>query len=415
MARALSVLALLLAVVVAGCGGDGGADRAGAPRPVSLQLFGDPAELAVYRELVAAYRRETGGTVRLIEVGDRKDHLAKLTASFAARRPPDLVLLNHRNMGAFAARGVLEPVGPRMERPGGLERGAFFDVALRAFEVGGALQCVPQNASSLVVYVNEDLFRRAGVPLPRGPWRYAEFLDAARRLTRDGVRGVAIDPGTIRFAPFVWGAGGELVDDAGAPTRFTLDTPAARRGLEALLRLQREGLAPTRKEAAARAVDERFLAGDVAMYLSSRRDVPTLRTIRSFSWDVAPLPVLERPASVLHSDGLCLAKAGRTDDAWRFVEFALGPQGARILARGGRTVPSLRAVAESSAFLDPSRPPRSGQVFLDQIATMRRLPTTAGWTRLEETVDLALEEAYYGSSSLDEALRRIDAETRGRF
>ena len=38
--------------------------------------------------------------------------------------------------------------------------------------------------------------------------------------------------------------------------------------------------------------------------------------------------------------------------AWRFVEFALGPEGAPVIAKTGRTVPSLKSVAESDAFLD---------------------------------------------------------------
>lgn len=412
MARA-ALAALLASLCLGACGGDG--EAPGAPvRELTFQLFGDPEELAIYRELGRDYQARTGVRVRLIEVGDRKDHLAKLTASIAARRLPDVFLLNYRNMGGYAARGAIDPAGPRMDAGGGLERDAFYPVTLDAFEFDGELQCVPQNASSLVVYVNEELFARAGLEVPRR-WTFAEFVAAAQRLTRGAVDGVAIEPDAIRTAPFVWGAGGELVDDAEEPTRFTLDTPGAQRGLRALVSLHARGLTPTRREAGAKGAEERFLAGEVAMFLSSRREVPVLRTIDDFDWDVAPFPVIERPASVLHSDGFCLARGGEADAAWEFVEFALGPRGARVLARGGRTVPSLRAVAESDAFLDPGAPPASSRVFLDQIATMRRLPTTRNWTQIEESFDLAIEEAFYGRLSLRELVERIADETDGRF
>jgi multiple sugar transport system substrate-binding protein len=147
------------------------------------------------------------------------------------------------------------------------------------------------------------------------------------------------------------------------------------------------------------------------MFLSSRREVPTFRTIKDFEWDVAAFPRLREPASVLHSDAYCLAKGDHADAAWRFVEFAAGPAGQRILARSGRIVPSLRSVARSRDFLDPTRPPRSSQVFLDAIPTIRRLPVASTWPELEDAVDLAIKRAYYTELTADETLARIGEET----
>ena len=139
-------------------------------------------------------------------------------------------------------------------------------------------------------------------------------------------------------------------------------------------------------------MDERFLDGSVAMLMSSRRDVPLLRTIDDFEWDVAPFPKDAEPASVLHSDGFCIAKGGNADAAWTWIEFALGPKGQEVLARSGRSVPSLRAVAESPVFLESPDPPASSQVFLDALEHMRRCrrprtgrawssrPTTCSWS-----------------------------------
>ena len=132
------------------------------------------------------------------------------------------------------------------------------------------------------------------------------------------------------------------------------------------------------------------------MFMSSRRDVPLLRTITGFEWDVAPFPTDVEPASVLHSDGFCMAKGANAEAAWAWIEFALGPEGQEVLARSGRSVPSLRAVAESPAFLDPGDPPASSQVFLDALEQMHRLPTTENWVELEQRADDVLTELYYG-------------------
>jgi multiple sugar transport system substrate-binding protein len=412
MARALT-LALLVCLALGGCGGGNG------DRDVTLQLFGDAEELDVYRKLAAAYERKTGERVALIEVPDRDAHIQKLTTSFAGGDPPDVFLVNYRNYAGFADRGVLDPVGPRLERSAALSRGEFYPQPLEAFTFDGRLQCMPQNVSSLAVYYNRDLFRQAGLTDPAADWTFAEFTTAARALTDPPrVYGLGVEPSLVRAAPFVWSAGGRLVDDASRPTRFTFESPEALQGLQNFLGLT--GFGPTEQEVQARALEDRFLDGGLAMVMGSRREVPIFRTIEGFDWDVAPFPRFERPAGVLHSDAYCLARGDRADAAWRFVEFAVGPDGARITAAAGRTVPSLERVARSSAFLDPTRRPRSSRVFLDAIPHIRRLPVSPNWPRIEEAVDLALERSFYQqgeaeSVGSDPLLPRIRRETEGRF
>ena len=75
--------------------------------------------------------------------------------------------------------------------------------------------------------------------------------------------------------------------------------------------------------------EARFANGRLAMLMESRRAVPSLREAADFDWDVATLPVIWPPSTVLHSDAYCLTKASDAKDAaWRFVEFAVGPEGA---------------------------------------------------------------------------------------
>ena len=416
-----AVLAVLLALAAAGCGSSGQSGKGAAT--VDVQVFGDAEELAAYRRLVAAYKRTSDDDVRLVEVADRDAHLQKIATGFAGGLPPDVFLVNYRNFAGYAARGVLDPAGPRLRRSAALERDAFYPQPLRAFSFDGELQCMPQNVSSLVVYYNRDLFRQAGLDDPRPGWTYEEFVAAARALTGpvpegDGVRryGVGLEPSIVRLAPFVWSAGGDIVDDPSDPARFTIGTPRGREGLFAFLDLQGgERLAPFEQEVEAKALDERFLDGELGMFLSSRREVPTFRTIDDFDWDVASFPTLREPASVLHSDAYCLAKGAGSAAGWRFVEFAAGPAGQRILARSGRIVPSLRSVARSPYFLDPSLPPRSGRVFLDAIPALRALPVAATWPELEDAVDLAIKRAYYTELTVDETLARIERETAPLF
>jgi multiple sugar transport system substrate-binding protein len=409
----MRVAAALLALAAAGCGGEADAPR-GEPTPaITFQVTGDPEETQVYQDLAERYEQETGRTVNIDAVPERDAHLAKLTTGFSAGRAPDVFLLNYRYMGGFAERRVIDPAGPRLERSDAFERADFYAIPMGAFSYGGELQCIPQNASSLAVYYNADAFRAAGIEPPGESWTYAEFTAAADKLTGDGKHGVGIDVNTIRTAPWVWGAGGELVDDRAHPTRFLFDTPQGRRGLEHLIALRE--WAPSADEVDAKSVVDRFLEGSLGMFLSSRRDVPVLRTITDFEWDVAPFPTDVEPASVLHSDGFCLAKGGHADAAWMWVEYALGAQGQEVLAASGRSVPSLRAVAESPLFLEPDEPPANSRVFVDALSQMHPLPVTANWAEVEGKTDDVLESLYYGRLELEAALERLARETDGQF
>ncbi len=408
MARKLILVAC--AMLMTGCGGAGSGSSS-----IDFQVAGDPEEMAAYRELVKTYARETGEQVRLIEVGDREEHLAKLTTSFAGGRPPDVFLVNHRHLAEFARRGVVAPAGDELGRPGGLRERDLAPITVDAFRYEGVLQCVPQNASSLVVYYNRDAFERAGVRLPSAGWRYGEFLAAARILAGDGEPAVGIAPEAIRLAPFIWSAGGEIVDDLHRPTRLTLDTPESLAGLRALLRLAQLHLTPTRVQEESQPSDARFIAGSLPMFFSSRREVPVFRTITGFEWDVAPFPAIERPVSVLHADGFCVAAAGDSAAAWRFVRFAASETGQRVLMAGGRTVPSLRALARSPEFLDDGRPPAADAVFADQVPRLRRLPTAVGWERAEEAIAAALEAGFYDGAPVEAVAQRAQREAEGAF
>ena len=88
--------------------------------------------------------------------------------------------------------------------------------------------------------------------------------------------------------------------------------------------------------------------------------------------------------------------SGNKEAAWRFMEFALGPEGQRITAETGRTVPSLIEVSTSEAFLDPRARPANSKVFLDTIPVIQRLPNVSTWPEIEDVANTILEQAFYG-------------------
>lgn len=390
---------------------------------VTFAVFGDTAEYEAYEQLAAAFEEENPDIeIELGYVPSQGEYRQQLAAQFSAGTPPDVMLLNYRRFATFA--NGLEPLGEYLGKSDLIQATDFFTPTINAFQLDGQLYCIPQNISSLVVYYNKALFDAAGVPYPTADWTREEFLAAARALTQDtdgdgtvDQYGVGIEPSIFRLAPFVWQNGGDIVDDPAHPTRLTLDSPEALAAFHWLVDLQvKEQVVPDAAAESAEERETRFLNGRLAMLFESRRVVPTLRTIETFEWNVAPLPRGEQESGILHSDAFCMAEVTENKEAaWRFIEFANSVTGQTILAQSGRTVPSLIEVAESPAFLDPNQPPANSRVFLDTIPMLNQVPIMTTWVAIEETAGQEIERAFYGQASVEEAAATAVTTTQTYF
>jgi multiple sugar transport system substrate-binding protein len=430
--------AALLLVVTALAGGLGGRTTRAQSAEVTFAFWGDPAEERAYERVVDEFEAANPDVdVRTIYTPGQSDYTTKLATDFGAGSPPDVFLANYRTFGQYAGREALEPLGERLEASATIHPDDFYEAPLEAFRYrGGDLTCIPQNTSSLVIYYNVDLFNQYGVPLPKAGWTWDEFVAAAEALTVDlngdgaaDQHGVGVEASFIRYAPFIWMNGGEIVDDVENPTELTLETPEALAAIEWFvgLGITNHNVVPTEAEVLAEDDETRFMSGTTAMLFQSRRVVPTLREgIRDFTWDVAPLPVPQpgaEPATILHSDAFCMAAATEDKDAaWRFIEFAVGPTGQTILAQTGRTVPSMRSVAESEAFLGSgiegvgvSAAPASSEVFLDAIPYIRRVPNISTWLEVEDAWNTAFKRAFYVELDIEGAIDVVEFRAEDAF
>ncbi len=388
-------------------------------------VFGDPAEYNAYKELVEAFNnRQNDVEVQLTHVPSPREYRTRLVTEFAAGTAPDVTLMNYRRYADFAANQLLEPIEPFLEQSDFISRDDFYAASIDAFTWQDKLICLPQNISSLVVYYNQDLFDAAGLPYPSDRWDWDMFVDTAVALTKDldgdgmiDQYGLGIEPSLFRLAPFVWQNAGPLVDDDIQPTRLTLMRPPALAALKWFTDLHNvHHVVPGRVEEAGQDSESRFLAGTTAMFLNSRRGVPTYREIKTFAWDVAPLPIGKTAAGILHSDAYCLSDtAADKEAAWRFIEFANSVEGQPIVAKSGRTVPSLKAVAESEAFLDPKLPPSRADVFINNAPILRRVPVISTWQEIEGVADQEIERAFYGDITVDQAARLAFQRTEEYF
>lgn len=397
---------------------------------IALMITADPVEEAAYTTLLTAFR-EMGSAIEvdLVNMPGLADMYRRLLMDFASGTPVDLFLLNYRRYAAFAAKKTLEGLAPYLAASTVLKAADFYAEVIEAFTWQEQLFGIPQNLSSLVAYYNKTIFDAAGVAYPQDDWTWDDFVQTAQLLTLDqdsdgsmDVWGLGTDAITLRVAPFIWMAGGDLVDNLQNPTQLTLDSVEARRALAWFVALQTEHqVVPDPLTEKAESHETRFINGRLAMYLESRRVTPSLRQNTTFDWDVAPLPRLPGSAiqgrsTVLHSDAFCMAAQSQNKNAaWSLLEYANSPAGQTVLTQTGRVVPSNKRVAESPAFLDPATKPAHSQVFLDSLAYIRRLPIMPTWPDIEAGISRELELAFHADSTLDAAIDAAYIRTREFF
>ena len=385
-----------------------------------LLLSESPEGMVGYQGIIDAFAQAHPDIQVMINNASDEDlFLERLTADFAAQTPPDIFITDYPLFAQFAVKGALQPLDDYIAKSQDIHPSNYYPAAMDAFKFKGKQYCIPENLSSLEVYYNKKLFTAANLPFPKAGWTWDEFLRDARALTKGNQQyGAGIDPESIRLMPFLWAHGAEFVDNSDLPTKLTLDSPTALEAFQWFVNLQvKEHVVPSRADEATEDSQSRFEHGTMGMYFMSRVATPDLRaTIRDFDWDVAPMPADKSTVTILHSDGYCIPSAGKNKDAaWAFVEFANNMAGQQIIAKTGRTVPSLRSVAQSPLFLNAEVPPASSQIYLDMASNMRAVPTMTTWGEIEDTVNKEIERAFYGDISVNEAARTAVSETQEYF
>lgn len=332
--------------------------------------------------------------VRVVLLSDKGggDALSKLKIMLAARQPLDVTWIDVTEFSSFLADDVLLDLQPFMDADPTWDPQAYFQGPLDAFRgPDGHLYGLPSTFTPYVMYYNQDIFDREGIPYPQPGWTWEDLRQICRRCTKEGQWGIAITEWLQALAPWIWQNGGRfLTDDL---QRCTLDEPEAVEAIQFLYDLfhtDRVALHATYESQLARGS---FQDGNVALYGPvGYWEVYRFKTITDFRWDVCPLPRgKEEATSIALRSYVALKYTAHPELAYRFIRMLAGETMSRALARIGNGVPGLKSAAWSEDFLKPSVPPPSEHVFLDVLPHARFLPVLANWREMESSVQQYLQ------------------------
>lgn len=385
---------------------------AAAPVEIVWSFWGDPGELPPNYEVIKAFAATHPNIKIVVQHSPWSSYFDKIQTQMAGQTAPDVMFLN--NIPSYASRGVLENLDPYIKESG-FDISGFYPELMRTFMYRGHVYGFPRDNDTTVLYYNKSLFDAAGVKYPDETWRWNDFLEAAKKLTKTDARGRVIQYGVAlefnKYPLFVYQNGGSVVDDPLEPTKFLLNEPKAAEGIQFMADLINvHKVAPSFVDMKQMGdTTQLFLTGRVAMVMTNAARIPTFKDA-NFAWDVAPLPAGPTGirANSMGGAGYVMSSTSKhKKEAWEFLKFLCGREGQTIFASTGVAVPAYRCPETAAAFL-ADKTPAHKDVFPKETEQGRLFPFFSGWAEISTVlVDPTLDRVFIGETSAKTALNEI--------
>ena len=369
------ILLVIVMLVVAACGTTpaptaeptAAVQPTAAPEQITLLwgFWGSPEEKASHERVAQAFMQEHPNVQFEYFYAPWDDYFTKLKTVWAggdAAAIPDVLFL--WPTPSYAAKGVLEDLQPYIEKSG-YNLDDYWPYLLDSARYNGDVYGFPRDIEAHVLYYNKKLFDEAGVTYPTDEWTWDDLLAAAEKLTKKDDSGrvsqYALGMEGGKWPIWVGQAGGIVLDDLTNPSKCTLDTPEAIKGLQFFYDLMDKDYAMRSATMSQQGGDAAvFETGQVAMIIQNSSRVPTFNANANLDYDVAAVPI---PAGGQRWDmngGAAWAISSGADHkemAWEFLKWLQSAGGGEtIYTKNGEIFPALRSVANSPDFLGVEKP-----------------------------------------------------------
>jgi len=294
----------------------------------------------------------------------------------------------------------------------------------------GRVYGFPANVSVDAIWINRDLFDRAGEPYPSPDWTWNDLIQVARRLTLRDERGRIKQFGFLcdwwQWPQFIMLWGGHLYSPDGA--RSAVDSPEAVAGIQFMHDLMYEHhVMPTPIDEAAMATQggwgsgtiTYFGAGKGAMALGGRWWLCTLRDYEGLRLDAVPIPPgRERIYRAYGRATLVNRYSPRRDQALDFLIYEAGKDYNDLINRQADAVSAVMRYCYTDEFLhDPEHPEEDyNAVWRDVVkyaAPQDNSPFVNGQTAmriLNKQLDLVKSDQKPVPQAMRDAAREVDEE-----
>jgi multiple sugar transport system permease protein len=373
-------------------------------RPITLTVlhWGDQAEDRIMEALDQEFE-DQHPNIRIVRINPgANDYESKIKTMLAAGTPPDVFYLRPEMLREFASMKLIAPLDEPFAKEPQEWKDDFIPIMLNAWRYNQAtdkigdpnatLYGLPKDFTTEVMYVNLDLFQKAGVAVPYRGWTWDEYQDVVKKITAlPPVGGKKVYGGSIEIwhdtvRSIVWTYGGDFFGPGGFRD-VTLDSPEAQAALTMLQRTRQVDHTVYNPTVVGQEGGEEFLRGTIGVLGPlGRWKVPRMKEVTAFKWDCVPMPHEKQAASMVWYTAWSMATASpHPQECYELIKYLTGAKGQILAAHLGLAVPSLKSVAYSDDFLNPpGMPKHNSQAFLDalKVARIQQVPREPEWARL---------------------------------
>jgi len=333
-----------------------------------------------------------------------EDYYDKLVIMEASGMSPDVFQIGEAFLAPWAARGMLRPLDPFIERDPEMDLEEFFPGVIYAFQYKGRTYILPKDFVPFALYYNKDIFGRYGVAEPDDTWTWNDLLSAAQTLTKGDPQGeidtygCTVPRGWETFM-YVWMNGGEYITE---DRRVVIDQPAATDAIQWWADLMNvRNVAPPPDVSG-----YGFSTGNVGMAIGSTLSVPGLKE-STLDWCVEHVPKGSHGrASILLSSGFGISnQTTGPEAAWEFVKY-ITREGAEVLAETGFSIPACASIAtKPGVYLRPELEKYNLKVFIEAADHARLHKITPSWRDQWNILSSAVDPVWKGERDAKSAMK----------
>ncbi len=359
---------------------------------VSLQFVTNHStvEIPFFQEVVDNFMEANPGVeISLLNVAT--EYYTKINTQGVGGDLPDIFYTRTFDVVPYASLGWTINLQPLIERDG-IDTSDFWEAEVVQMTYKGDLYALPYDFSNLAVVYNEDLFHELGMEVPDGSWDWEGLRTVAQAMREEE------DGRTTRWGfmahpwPWVWvgiiaANGGRILSED--QTECVMHSDANIETLQFFVDLRRDGIVP---EAGGMPQGvEGFSSGLLAMTSMGSWATQWRREVigDKFVFDVVPYPYGSEGRRAVSAAGGAwgiATNSAHSETTWEFNVHLTSTESTNILiSEPVRSIPGRKSSvpAWNEAASREDLPPRSVEVFAEQMADAYAEPFPAYWKDLQ--------------------------------
>lgn len=314
-------------------------------------------EMQLIKSLVAEFEKRNP-TIKVKYEIISGDYMSKILTQLAGGGAPDCFWADMTFIRPLVAKNAIADLTPFIQADK-IDVSDFYPSLLEPFTVDGKYYGLPNDACTLALFYNKDMFDKAGVAYPNENWTWDDLVAAAQKLTIDSNKDGIIDQWGIVlprrpdfYFPIIYANNGRVFKE-NDPDQILLTQPAAIEAMQYYADIAlKHHASPSHGQASDLDIAKGFHMGKIAMMVSGWWDmVDTEKNAPNLKYDVAPLPKKKVRGTVNLATATVMKKNTlHPKETWEFIKFMTGTEGQLVRCKSGMAGPSRKSVANDPFF-----------------------------------------------------------------